>query len=122
MGRGLMGGPTPGPSPSATPPAASSEPRGPSGASQPTPEPSPGSREDPNGADISRHDTGSAERERKRNVEELKPSAPPDAGGGFDVSPGHVYYASGLVSNEQFEFHKSANRLVDAVGGWSQTQ
>lgn len=122
MGRGLMGEPTPGPSPSATPPADSSEPKSPSGDSQPTPEPSPGSLEDPNGADISRHDTGSAERERKRNVEELKPSAPPDAGGGFDVSPGHVYYASGLVSNEQFEFHKSANRLADAVGGWSQTQ
>ncbi|MFB4421796.1 RNase A-like domain-containing protein [Streptomyces sp. QL37] len=117
-----MAEPTPGPSPSATPPADSDPPKDSPGGAEPTPEPSPGSLEDPQGRDISRHDSGSAERERRRNVEELKPAAPPDAGGGFDISPGHVYYASGLVSNEQFEFDKSATLLVDAVGGWSQTQ
>ncbi|MFE2017421.1 RNase A-like domain-containing protein [Streptomyces sp. NPDC059499] len=117
-----MAEPSAGPSPSATPPADSDPPRSPSDGPEPTPEPSPGSLEDPQGRDISRHDTGSAERERRRNVQELKPAAPPDANGGFDISPGHVYYASGLVSNEQFEFDKSATQLVGAVGGWSQTQ
>ncbi|WNO72853.1 MULTISPECIES: RNase A-like domain-containing protein [unclassified Streptomyces] len=72
--------------------------------------------------DISRHDTGSAERERKRNVEDLKPAEPPNTPGGFDIRPSHVYYASGLVSNQQFEFHKSATGLLGSVGGWSQTQ
>ncbi|MDK0521277.1 RNase A-like domain-containing protein [Streptomyces sp. ML-6] len=118
-----MAEPSSSPSPSAMPSAGSGSPKGPSDSgSEPAPEPSPGSLKDPQGRDISRHDTGSAERERKRNVEALKPATPPDGNGGFDISPGHVYYASGLVSNEQFEFDKSARRLVDAVGGWSQTQ
>ncbi|MFF2061911.1 RNase A-like domain-containing protein [Streptomyces sp. NPDC058200] len=120
-----MAEPSPGPSssPSPSPSADGDSSKNPSGGgTPPTPEPSPGSLEDPYGNDISRHDTGSAERERKRNVEKLKPPSPPDAHGAFDIAPGHVYYASARVSDEQFTFHKVATGLVDSVGGWSQTQ
>ncbi|MGN9794443.1 RNase A-like domain-containing protein [Streptomyces sp. OZ13] len=117
-----MGTPTPAPSPTGTHEDTGSPKTPPSGGASPTPEPSPGSLKDPHGVDISRHDTGSAERERKKNVEKLKPTEPPNANGTFDIRPGHVYYASGLVSNEQFEFHKSATGLLGSVGGWSQTQ
>lgn len=37
----------------------------------------------------------------------------PGSGGGFDVRPGHVYYTSALVRDEQFTFHKAADLLVE---------
>ncbi|MEU0398738.1 RNase A-like domain-containing protein [Streptomyces sp. NPDC006197] len=66
---------------------------------------------DPDGFDISQHDTGSARRAREEEVRLLK-SAPPDSGGGFDVQPGHLHYVSYQLRNSQIDFRLRAGTLL----------
>ncbi|PBC96669.1 hypothetical protein BX281_4669 [Streptomyces sp. Ag82_O1-15] len=111
---------TPSPTPSTTPPA----PTGggslpaPSSGSTPTPAPSPGSLTDPQGKDISRQDTGSDRRKRSEELAAMKP-APPGNAVGFDVQPKHVYYASYMLRNAQYDFADRAKSLVDTLDGYA---
>ncbi|MCX4969439.1 hypothetical protein OHA98_32725 [Streptomyces sp. NBC_00654] len=83
------------------------------------PEPSPGKLVDPQGKDISQHDTGSAKRALVKEVEDLRPAAGPGPGpgGGFDVQPPHLYYTSYLIRNLQFAFKEHPDRLLDSLRG-----
>ncbi|MFF1452986.1 RNase A-like domain-containing protein [Streptomyces sp. NPDC058274] len=116
---------TPSPSPSATPSAPTSggtlpaPPSGsPSSGSTPTPAPSPGSLTDPQGKDISRQDPGSERQQRSDELAAMKP-APPGNSVGFDVQPKHVYYASYMLRNAQYNFADRARSLVDALDGYA---
>ncbi|MFF7596065.1 RNase A-like domain-containing protein [Streptomyces mirabilis] len=111
---------TPSPSPSTTPPATTgngSLPAPSSGSGAP-PAPSPGSLKDPQGKDISQQDTGSARRQRSDELAAMKPAAPGNAVG-FDVQPKHVYYASYVLRNAQYDFADRAKSLVDTLDGYA---
>ncbi|MER7680073.1 RNase A-like domain-containing protein [Streptomyces sp. NPDC096934] len=110
---------TPAPSPSTTPPAAQSPGSPPARSSAPgtTPAPSPGSLEDPQGEDVSQQDTGSAGRRRSAELAAMKPAAPGSAVG-FDVQPQHVYYASYVLRNAQYDFADRARSLVATLDGY----
>ncbi|WP_052457032.1 RNase A-like domain-containing protein [Streptomyces sp. AcH 505] len=83
-----------------------------------TPSPTPGPSPDPNYEPPPPPPTGAdglpSDKRRKWEREQLKQPAP-DAGGGFDVRPGHVYYTSALVRDEQFTFHKAGQQMVEDV-------
>ncbi|MEH0575255.1 hypothetical protein QBA54_12320 [Streptomyces sp. B21-108] len=59
-----------------------------------------------------------AERKRERD---LLTQAAPDAGGGFDVQPPHLYYTSAVVRDGQFDYDKGATTLVSALNEYSQS-
>ncbi|MFD4557467.1 RNase A-like domain-containing protein [Streptomyces sp. NPDC058469] len=61
---------------------------------------------------------GDAERQQERD--QLKTAAP-NAGGGFDVQPPHLYYSSAVVRDGQFDYDKGATRLVGALNEYSQS-
>ncbi|MFJ9628688.1 RNase A-like domain-containing protein [Streptomyces sp. NPDC101175] len=61
-------------------------------------------------SDAERHE----ERDRLR-------TAAPDAGGGFDVRPAHLYYTSTVVRDGQFDYDKGATELVSALNEYSQS-
>ncbi|MET7654308.1 hypothetical protein [Streptomyces sp. NPDC005486] len=88
-----------------------------SGGESPTPRPSPGDLTDPTGNDISRGDTDSDRHRRAAEVQAMKP-APPGNVVGFDVQPQHVYYASYMLRNAQYDFARRAGNLVDALDGY----
>ncbi|MFC8919970.1 RNase A-like domain-containing protein [Streptomyces sp. NPDC057116] len=73
--------------------------------------------EDPDGHDISQHDTSSARRDREEEVRRLKPS-PPDAAGGFDVTPAHLHYVSYRLRNSQIDFSQKANGVLEQLEGY----
>ncbi|MHB9857991.1 RNase A-like domain-containing protein [Streptomyces sp. YIM S03343] len=111
-----MATPVPGPSasPAPTPSSTGGSPQpSASDGTGPTPRPSPGSLTDPDGKDISRGDTDSDRHGRAAELEAMKP-APPGNAIGFDVQPQHVYYASYMLRNAQYDF---AGRARDLVGG-----
>ncbi|MEV6478825.1 RNase A-like domain-containing protein [Streptomyces sp. NPDC051576] len=112
---------TPAPSPSTTPPAGTgggSLPA-PSSGSGPTPAPSPGTLQDPQGKDISQQDTVSARQQRSDELAAMKPAAPGSSVvTGFDVQPPHVYYASFMLRNAQYDFADQAKSLVDTLDGY----
>lgn len=58
--------------------------------------------------------------ERKQERDQLKPAAP-DAGGGFEVKPSHLYYSSAVVRDGQFDYDKGATQLVSALNEYSQS-
>ncbi|MFJ8020938.1 RNase A-like domain-containing protein [Streptomyces sp. NPDC096311] len=58
--------------------------------------------------------------ERKQERDQLKPAAP-DAGGGFDVQPAHLYYSSVVVRDGQFDYDKAATQLMSALNEYSQS-
>ncbi|MET7567999.1 RNase A-like domain-containing protein [Streptomyces sp. NPDC005492] len=58
--------------------------------------------------------------ERRQERDQLKPAAP-DAGGGFDVQPPHLYYSSVVVRDGQFDYDKGATKLVSALNEYSQS-
>ncbi|MFJ9375008.1 hypothetical protein [Streptomyces sp. NPDC101455] len=58
--------------------------------------------------------------ERQQERDELKTAAP-NAGGGFDVQPPHLYYSSAVVRDGQFDYDKAATRLVSALNEYSQS-
>ena len=58
--------------------------------------------------------------ERKQERDQLRPTAP-DANGGFDVQPTHLYYASVVIRDGQFDYDKGATRLVSALNQYSQS-
>ncbi|MFJ2161558.1 MULTISPECIES: RNase A-like domain-containing protein [unclassified Streptomyces] len=58
--------------------------------------------------------------ERKAERDQLSTAAP-DAGGGFDVRPAHLYYTSTVVRDGQFDYDKGAATLVDALNAYSQS-
>ncbi|MEU1033415.1 hypothetical protein ABZ402_32780 [Streptomyces mirabilis] len=111
---------TPSPSPSTTPPATTGNGAlpAPSSGSGATPAPSPGSLKDPQGKDISQQDTDSARRRRSDELAAMKPAAPGNAVG-FDVQPKHVYYASYMLRNAQYDFADRAKSLVDTLDGYA---
>ncbi|MCX4421913.1 RNase A-like domain-containing protein [Streptomyces mirabilis] len=111
---------TPSPSPSTTPPATTGNGAlpAPSSGSGATPAPSPGSLKDPQGKDISQQDTGSARRRRSDELAAMKPAAPGNAVG-FDIQPKHVYYASYVLRNAQYDFADRAKSLVDTLDGYA---
>jgi CDI toxin RNase A-like protein len=65
--------------------------------------------------------TGSRPSDQQRS-DQLKGLAtpPPNASGGFDVKPSHLYYTSYRVRDEQFAFDKAAKTLMDALSGSKQ--
>lgn len=107
--------PPPQPSPSASPSASTTPPEP---APDKRPEPSPGTSPDPNyeppPPPPTEPDGRPSDARRKWEREQLRQPAP-GSGGGFDVKPGHLYYISALVRDEQFVFHNAASRLVDDV-------
>jgi hypothetical protein len=113
---------TPSPSPSTTPPATTgsgSLPAPSSGSGGATPTPSPGSLQDPQGKDISQQDTISARQQRSDELAAMKPAAPGSSlVTGFDVQPPHVYYASFMLRNAQYDFADRAKSLVDTLDGY----
>ncbi|MFD1273894.1 hypothetical protein ACFQ51_25945 [Streptomyces kaempferi] len=111
---------TPSLSPSTTPPAVTGPGSLPARSSAPgaTPAPSPGSLKDPQGKDVSQQDTGSARRLRSDELAAMKPAAPGSAIG-FDVQPQHVYYASNVLRNAQYDFADRARSLVDTLDGYT---
>lgn len=113
---------TPSPSPSTTPPATTgngSLPAPSSGSGGATPAPSPGSLQDPQGKDLSQQDTVSARRQRSDELAAMKPAAPGSSVvTGFDVQPPHVYYASFMLRNAQYDFADRAKSLVDTLDGY----
>ncbi|GAX55640.1 RNase A-like domain-containing protein [Streptomyces olivochromogenes] len=111
---------TPSPSPSTTPPVTTGNGAlaAPSSGSGATPAPSPGSLKDPQGKDISQQDTGSARRRRSDELAAMKPAAPGNAVG-FDIQPRHVYYASYVLRNAQYDFADRAKSLVDTLDGYA---
>jgi hypothetical protein len=58
----------------------------------------------------------------KKREKEIKVLAtpPPDAAGGFDVKPAHLYLTSYKVRDEQFAFDKAAKTLMAALTGHEQ--
>ncbi|WNM29593.1 RNase A-like domain-containing protein [Streptomyces sp. Li-HN-5-11] len=86
--------------------------------SPPTPAPSPGSLQDPQGKDNSRGDWNSDRRERADELAAMKPT-PPGNAIGFDVAPRHVYYASYMLRNAQYDFADRAKSLVDTLDGYA---
>jgi hypothetical protein len=110
---------TPSPSPSAAPPATTggSLPA-PSSGSGATPAPAPGVLQDPQSKDISQQDTNSARRQRSDELATMKPASPGSAVG-FDVQPQHVYYASYMLRNAQYDFADRSKILVDALDGYA---
>ncbi|MFI1162456.1 RNase A-like domain-containing protein [Streptomyces sp. NPDC020801] len=58
--------------------------------------------------------------ERQKERDQLKTAAP-DAGGGFDVRPPHLYYSSAVVRDGQFDYDKGATKLVGALNEYSQS-
>ncbi|MFM9611615.1 RNase A-like domain-containing protein [Streptomyces niveiscabiei] len=105
------GVPAPAPSTTPAPPAVP-----PSGG--PVPHPSPGTLTDPDGKDISQGDTDSDRHRRAAELDALRPTAPPLVGVGFDVQPQHVYYASFMLRNAQYDFADRARKLVGALDGY----
>jgi hypothetical protein len=104
------------PSPSASPSAGDTHPA--PAPSDKQPEPSPGTSPDPNyeppPPPPTEADGRPSDARRTWEREQLKQPAP-DSGGGFDIKPGHVYYTSAVIRDEQFTFHKSADQLVRDV-------
>lgn len=113
---------TPSPSPSTTPPATTgsgSLPAPSSGSGGATPAPSPGSLQDPQGKDLSQQDTVSARQQRSDELTAMKPTAPGSSlVTGFDIQPPHVYYASFMLRNAQYDFADRAKSLVDTLDGY----
>ncbi|MEU5435243.1 RNase A-like domain-containing protein [Streptomyces sp. NPDC020719] len=111
-----MATPVPQPSASASPSAGDVKPSQPN--PDKTPSPSPGTSPDPNYKPPPPPPTGPdgtpSDKRREWERERLK-QPKPDANGGFEVRPGHLYYASVLVRDEQFTFHKAGNQLVEDV-------
>ncbi|MGW0709367.1 RNase A-like domain-containing protein [Streptomyces sp. NPDC002643] len=58
--------------------------------------------------------------ERAKERDRLRPAAP-DAGGGFDVQPPHLYYTSAVVRDGQFDYDKAAGGLVSTLNQYSQS-
>jgi hypothetical protein len=58
--------------------------------------------------------------ERKKERDQLQTPGP-DAGGGFDVQPSHLYYSSVVVRDGQFGYDKGASELVSALNEYSQS-
>ncbi|MFG2030382.1 RNase A-like domain-containing protein [Streptomyces sp. NPDC048825] len=58
--------------------------------------------------------------ERKQERDQLRPAAP-DAGGGFDVQPPHLYYSSAVIRDGQFDYDKGGTTLVSALNAYSQS-
>jgi hypothetical protein len=108
--------PPPQPSPSASPSAGDIEPA--PEPSNSTPEPSPGPSPDRNYEPPPPPATGPdgrpSDARRAWERDQLKQAAP-NSGGGFDIKPGHVYYTSTVIRDEQFTFHKTAGQLVQDV-------
>nr|WP_240001080.1 RNase A-like domain-containing protein [Streptomyces sp. ST1020] len=84
----------------------------------PGPHPSPGTLTDPDGKDISQGDTDSDRHRRAAELDALRPTAPPLVGVGFDVQPQHVYYASFMLRNAQYDFADRARKLVGELDGY----
>ncbi|MGV9939804.1 RNase A-like domain-containing protein [Streptomyces sp. NPDC003401] len=108
---------TPVPTPTPSTGGGTVQPSG-TGVTVPTPHPSPGGLTDPDGEDISRGDSNADRDERAAELEALKP-APPGNFVGFDVQPQHVYYASYMLRNAQYDFVGRARNLVDALDGYA---
>ena len=115
-----MATPVPAPSASPTPTPSTGggvpQPSG-SGGASPTPHPSPGGLTDPDGNDISRGDTDSDQHRRAAELDAMKP-APPGNAVGFDVQPQHMYYASYMLRNAQYDFVDRARNLADGLDGY----
>ncbi|MDX3382745.1 hypothetical protein PV682_14885 [Streptomyces niveiscabiei] len=107
------GVPAPAPSTTPAPPAVP-----PSGGPTPAPHPSPGTLTDPDGKDISQGDTDSDRHRRAAELDALRPTTPPLVGVGFDVQPQHVYYASFMLRNAQYDFADRARKLVGALDAY----
>nr|WP_148023994.1 RNase A-like domain-containing protein [Streptomyces lavendulae] len=107
--------PPPQPSPSASP-SADPHPSNSLPSSPKLPSPSPGTSPDPNYKPPPPPPTGAdgrpSDARREWEREQLKQAAPGSDGKGFHIEPGHVYYTSALVRDEQFTFHKAATHLV----------
>ncbi|WP_328681264.1 RNase A-like domain-containing protein [Streptomyces sp. NBC_00343] len=58
--------------------------------------------------------------ERQAERDQLKTAAP-NADGGFDVQPPHLYYSSAVVRDGQFDYDRGAARLVGALNEYSQS-
>ena len=111
-----MATPSPQPSPSTSPAAGDTEPAPEPSAAQPDPSPgtSPDPHYEPPPPPATESDGRPSDARRAWEREQLKQPAP-DSGSGFDIKPGHVYYTSTVIRDEQFTFHKTAGRLVQDV-------
>lgn len=111
-----MSGPSATPTATASPSASSSSPPS-KGAASPSasasPHPAPTGTHSPTPGKSSHRLPG-----KKERAEELKGlrTPPPEARGGFDVQPAHLYYTSYEVRDEQFAFNDGAKKLVDSLG------
>ncbi|MFE2508148.1 RNase A-like domain-containing protein [Streptomyces naganishii] len=110
--------PAPQPAPSASPPAGAGSGDGGHPSPRPEPDPEPGPSPDPDHQPPppppTERDGLPSDARRRWERDQLK-QPPPDSGGGFDVKPGHVYYTSAVIRDEQVDFHKRAMRLVHDV-------
>ena len=61
-----------------------------------------------------------SDKKRQEEINGLATPPPPDASGGFDVKPSHLYLTSYRVRDEQFAFDKAAKTLMDALTGKEQ--